>query len=53
VMLGDGPTTGGYPKIATAVSSDVGRLGQLTAGDRVRFRVVTVEDAQRRPERPE
>jgi allophanate hydrolase subunit 2 len=53
VMLGDGPTTGGYPKIATVVSADVGRLGQLTAGDRIRFRVVTVEDAQRRPVRPE
>ena len=53
VMLGDGPTTGGYPKIATVVSADVGRLGQLTAGDQVRFRVVTVEDAQRRPARPE
>jgi len=49
VMLGDGPTTGGYPKIATVVSADLGRLGQLVAGDQVRFRLVTVEDAQRTP----
>jgi biotin-dependent carboxylase-like uncharacterized protein len=51
VMLGDGPTTGGYPKIATVVSADLGRLGQLVAGDQVRFRLVTIEDAQRTPPR--
>ena len=49
VMLGDGPTTGGYPKIATVVSADLGRLAQLVAGDAVRFRLVTIEDAQRAP----
>jgi KipI family sensor histidine kinase inhibitor len=47
VMLGGGPTTGGYPKIATVVSADLGRLGQALAGDPVRFRLVTVEEAQR------
>lgn len=47
VMMGDGPTTGGYPKIATVVRADLGRLGQLAPGDRLRFRVVTVEEAQR------
>ncbi len=46
VLLGDGPTTGGYPKIATVVSSDLHLLGQCAAGDRIRFRVVTVEEAQ-------
>ena len=43
VMLGDGPTTGGYPKIATVIRATC-RLG-LVAGDQVRFRLVTVEDA--------
>ena len=47
VMLGDGPTTGGYPKIATMVSSDLHVLGQCAAGDRIRFRVVSIEEAQR------
>ena len=38
VMLADGPTTGGYPKIATVVRSDLGRLAQLVPGaGRVRF----------------
>jgi KipI family sensor histidine kinase inhibitor len=38
VMLADGPTTGGYPKIATVVSADLPRLAQLVPGaGRVRF----------------
>jgi KipI family sensor histidine kinase inhibitor len=38
VMLADGPTTGGYPKIATVVSADLRLLAQLLPGvGRVRF----------------
>lgn len=38
VMLADGPTTGGYPKIATVVSADLPLLAQLLPGvGRVRF----------------
>jgi biotin-dependent carboxylase-like uncharacterized protein len=38
VVMADGPTTGGYPKIATVVSADLGRLAQLVPGEgRVRF----------------
>ncbi len=41
VMLADGPTTGGYPKIATVVSADLRLLAQLVPGaGRVRFRAV-------------
>jgi antagonist of KipI len=48
VMLADGPTTGGYPKIATVISADVGLVAQLVPGEgRVRFAAVTVEEAQR------
>jgi KipI family sensor histidine kinase inhibitor len=48
VMLADGPTTGGYPKIATVISADVGRVAQLVPGEgRMRFSAVTVEEAQR------
>ncbi len=40
VMGPDAPTTGGYPKIATVVTSDLPRLAQLVPGEsRVRFRV--------------
>jgi allophanate hydrolase subunit 2 len=48
VMLADGPTTGGYPKIATVISADLGRVAQLVPGEgRVRFAAVTVDEAQR------
>lgn len=38
VMLADGPTTGGYPKIATVITSDLPLLAQLLPGaGRLRF----------------
>jgi antagonist of KipI len=47
VMMAGGPTTGGYPKIATVVSADLPALAQLLPGEgRVRFRAVSIEEAQ-------
>ena len=38
VMLNDGPTTGGYPKIATVITADLPLLAQLVPGEgEVRF----------------
>jgi allophanate hydrolase subunit 2 len=46
-MMADGPTTGGYPKIATVVTSDMPALGQLFPGEgEVRFEAVSIEEAQ-------
>ena len=45
VMLPDGPTTGGYPKIATVVTADLPLLGQLVPGEgHVRFEAVPLEE---------
>lgn len=45
VMLHDGPTTGGYPKIATVVTPDLPRLAQLVPGEgEVRFEAVRFEE---------
>ncbi len=45
VMLHDGPTTGGYPKIATVVTADLPRLAQLVPGEgEVRFEAVQLQD---------
>jgi KipI family sensor histidine kinase inhibitor len=52
VMGPDGPTTGGYPKIAAVIGADLRRLGQLAPGDAVRFRAVTAEEALRAREDP-
>jgi len=46
IVLGpDGPVTGGYPKIATVIDSDLPRLGQAAPGNVLRFRAVTLEEA--------
>ncbi len=48
VMMADGPTTGGYPKLATVITADLPLLAQVTPGEgRVRFAAVSVEEAQR------
>ena len=47
VLLADHQTTGGYPKIATVISSDVGRLAQRRPGDSVRFLPIASDEAVR------
>lgn len=46
VLLADGPTIGGYPKIGVVASVDIPELAQRTPGDRVTFELITIEDAQ-------
>ena len=49
VILGpDGPSLGGFVCPATVISADLWKLGQLKAGDRVRFEAVTLDEARRR-----
>jgi 5-oxoprolinase (ATP-hydrolysing) subunit C len=48
IVLGvDGQTIGGYPKVAQVIGADLDRLGQLRPGDRVQFREVTLDEAER------
>jgi allophanate hydrolase subunit 2 len=47
VLLVDGGTTGGYPKIATVASADIGALGRLRPGATLRFDLVDVATAER------
>ncbi len=44
VMLPSRATIGGYPKIATVMSADLDRLGQLRPGDPVRFDEVSMSN---------
>jgi biotin-dependent carboxylase-like uncharacterized protein len=39
-------TTGGYPKIATVISADLPALGRLGVGDKIRFKRVTLIEAE-------
>ena len=45
ILLRDCQTTGGYPKIATVISADLGRLAQVAPGGLVHFSRVTPEEA--------
>ena len=44
-LLVDRQSTGGYTKIATICSFDIGQLGQVKPGQRVRFAAITVGEA--------
>lgn len=47
VILGpDGPSLGGFVCPATVISADLWKLGQLRAGDRIRFQPVSLETAK-------
>lgn len=45
VLMPDHATVGGYPVIACVISADLGVLGQLRAGDHVRFAIVDRAEA--------
>lgn len=45
VLMADRQSTGGYPKIATVIGPDLGRLAQAQAGTRLRFQAVSVAEA--------
>jgi biotin-dependent carboxylase-like uncharacterized protein len=40
-------TVGGYTKIATVISSDIGKIGQAKTGDQIRFHQVDLQEAHR------
>jgi len=48
VLLADRQTTGGYPKIGQVASVDLPLISQLKPGDRIRFKEISLEEAQKR-----
>jgi urea carboxylase len=47
ILLGpDGPSLGGFVCPVTTASAEFWKIGQLHPGDKVRFRLLTLEDAQ-------
>jgi 5-oxoprolinase (ATP-hydrolysing) subunit C len=46
VLMPDRGTSGGYPKIATVISADLGRFAQFPAGTGFRFKAVSMAQAQ-------
>ena len=46
ILMADCQTTGGYPKIATVISSDMPKLGRMMPGADIRFKAVSVGEAE-------
>jgi biotin-dependent carboxylase-like uncharacterized protein len=46
VLMPDRGTSGGYPKIATVITADLGRFAQMQAGKPFRFQAIRMEEAQ-------
>lgn len=45
VLMPDGPTVGGYPKLAAVITADLGKFAQKVPGAGVEFSLVTFEEA--------
>lgn len=48
LVMRDAQTTGGYPKIAAVISSDLSILGQAKPGCSIRFSEIQMSEAQER-----
>jgi antagonist of KipI len=46
ILMADAQTTGGYPRVAEVASIDLPLVAQLKPGDRVRFRLISLDEAQ-------
>ncbi len=47
VLMADAQTSGGYPRVAHVVSTDLPILAQLGAGDKVGFELISTEEAEK------
>jgi antagonist of KipI len=47
ILMADRQTTGGYPRIGEVASVDLPLLAQLKPGERLRFRPISLDEAQR------
>ena len=45
LLMADRQTVGGYPKIAVLITADLPKAAQLSPGHRVRFQVVSLQEA--------
>jgi len=46
ILMHDGQTTGGYPRIGKVIEADLGRLAQIPPGGNLNFRVVEETEAR-------
>ncbi len=46
VLMADHQTTGGYPRIASVIKADLPKLSQVSPGQKINFKTVTVNEAE-------
>jgi len=45
ILMNDAGTTGGYPRIANVITNDLQKIAQVSAGQKVRFKIVNLDFA--------
>jgi len=46
VLMADHQTTGGYPRIASVIKADLPKLAQAMPGEKIRFKMISLTDAE-------
>lgn len=46
ILMADHQTTGGYPRIGSIIKSDLPRLAQKSANDKIRFKLISLNEAE-------
>ncbi len=46
ILMADHQTTGGYPRIASVIKSDLPTLAQMNPNDKIKFRLISFEEAE-------
>jgi antagonist of KipI len=47
ILMADHQTTGGYPRIASVIKSDLPKLSQLNPNDKINFKLISLLEAER------
>lgn len=45
ILMKDGQTVGGYPRVAKIIDCDISRVAQLRAGDQISFELISIKKA--------
>ncbi|HEV8512502.1 MAG TPA: biotin-dependent carboxyltransferase family protein [Cyclobacteriaceae bacterium] len=46
ILMADHQTTGGYPRIGSVIKSDLSKLAQLSANDKISFKLISLSEAE-------
>lgn len=46
ILMADHQTTGGYPRIASVIKADLPKLAQVSPGQKINFKLITVTEAE-------